>query len=347
VKIGKKRKVFWAPYRGLPFKATTFGGGCLLIFLCSFAWAGGKPESPTGQTKKRAMSYVALGTGTDFLRSLAEAIVKPFKDGGWDVEYLSPDFNPTKQLEIFENCVAQGKDLIVLFPINAEGMNSAVKKAQEQGVKVIVMVNPTETYDALMLSDGAEIAKGVCEIAAEWVEKTFPAAKDRSVPTAFISYYNDANTIAYSNGLKKIEDYSKKIKLVTEIEQPDELLTTGQNIAENLYISHPQVNLVICTAGNVAMGFNAYYTSINSPVKDLTKTGIFSINGNQQTYQAIRDSAANRSVYRGIAMTMDQEQSAQNIYDVAQSIFDGTQKDKINLSPVYKVTAVNATEYIR
>jgi ABC-type sugar transport system substrate-binding protein len=243
--------------------------------------------------------------------------------------------------------VAQGRDLIVLFPVNAEGMNSAVKRAQEQGVKVIVMVNPTETYDALMLSDGAKIAKGVCEIAAEWVEKTFPAASDRSVPTAFISYYNDANTIAYSTGLKKIEDYSKKIKLVTEIEQPDELLTTGQNIAENLYISHPQVRLIICTAGNIAMGFNAYYTSIDSPVKDLSEIGIFSINGNQQTYQGIKDSAANRSAYRGIAMTMDQAESAQDIYNVARSLFDGTQKEKINLSPVYKVTTANVDEYIQ
>lgn len=294
------------------------------------------------------VGYIPLMTNTDFHLSLAEAIVGALNGAGFEADYTSPDGDITKQIEIVENYVAMGYDCIVLFPLDGNALSDAVSNAMANGVKVLVMVNETTVYDAAMLSDQSVMGQAVCELAADWVEKTFPDAADGSVECAFISYYADDNTKAYSEALKKIEEYSSKIKVVTEYEQPDEEQATGQSIAENLYTQYPDVKLFICTSGTIALGVNAYYTSMDSPVDDLSALGVFSINGNIDTYKAIKASVDNKAIYRGIALASDINGSAQTVVRLVTAINEGTITDenKRYVSEAIKVTAENAEEYI-
>ena len=108
-------------------------------------------ESTNGSIKK--VAYIPLMTSTDFHLQLAESIVGKLKEAGYEAEYTSPDGDITKQIEIVENYVAQKVDCIVLFPLDGDALSDAVARAQAAGVKVVVMVNATDTYDAALFSD--------------------------------------------------------------------------------------------------------------------------------------------------------------------------------------------------
>lgn len=291
------------------------------------------------------VAFIPLLTSTDFHLQLTESIVSHLQEAGYDAEYTSPDGDITKQIEILENYVAQDYDCIVIFPIDGEALSDAVKKAQDDEVKVVCMVNATETYDAGLFSDPAGMGEMLCEMASDWVDETFPDAGEGEVKCALVQYYNDNNTTEYSDAMAKIEEYNSKIKVVATVEEPDEELATGQSMAENLYAQYPDINLFMITSGTVALGFNAYYTSMSADSVDLSKIGAFSINGNNETYQAIVDSANNTSMYRGIVLAATIQETGENITTLVNCLNNGdTEFPEFALGT--KVDSSNAADYL-
>ena len=132
------------------------------------------------------VAFIPLMTSTDFHLQLSESIVGHLQEAGYDAEYTSPDGDITKQIEIVENYVAQGVDCIVIFPIDGDALSDAVKRAQEEGVKVVAMVNVTQTYDAALETDPTEMAEMLCEMASDWVDEAFPDAGEGEVKCALV-----------------------------------------------------------------------------------------------------------------------------------------------------------------
>lgn len=293
----------------------------------------------------KTVAYIPLMTSTDFHLQLTESIVDHLKDAGYDAEYTSPDGDITKQIEIVENYVAQGVDCIVIFPLDGNALSDAVARAREQGVKVVVMVNITDTYDAAMESNPTEMGNMLCEMASDWVDERFPDAGDGEVKCALVQFYNDNNTTCYSDAMAEIEKYNSKIKVVTTVEEPDEELATGQSMAENLAAQYPDINLFMITSGTVALGFNAYYTSLSAGNVDLSKIGAFSINGNNDTYQAIVDSANDNSMYRGIILAATIQETGERVTTLVDCLNRGdTNFPEFPMGT--KVDASNAAEYL-
>lgn len=292
------------------------------------------------------VAFIPLLTSTDFHLNLTEAIVNALNEAGYKAEYTSPDADITKQIEIVENYVALGFDCIILFPIDGDALSDAVKRAMDAGVKVVVMVNQTTDYDLALITDQAQMGEMVCSMASDWVDKQFPDAADGTVECAVITYYSDNNTTAYSDALLKIEEYNSKIKVTTVVEEPDEELATGQSIAENLASQYPDIKLFVVCSGTIALGINAYYTSIYAEGTDLSQLAAFSINGNNETYQAIVDSADNQSMYRGIALASPIPTTAATMTSYVNQLNEGTLTDTVQYTKNIKVTEENAGDYL-
>ena len=274
--------------------------------------------------EKKTAGFVTFGLGGDFFQMLADEFVAQFEALGWEASYADGQFNPAKQIEAAENYIAMGVDLLYIWAVAPEAMTGVVAAAQEQGIKVIAFVAPTESYDALMISDEAELADDLNRMAAMWIDEHFADAEDHSVPVAVFTCRAAETGVTQGNEMLKIEEYSKKAKFAIEIECQDETQATGQSQMENLYTTHPEIGVFITPHNDLAMGINAFFTAISSPVTDYTDMGIFCINGSSATADEIKASTEGSSPLRGTVLTGSVSDTASEMVYVGTGLMDGT-----------------------
>lgn len=280
------------------------------------------PAPSTGEVRK--VGFVTFGLGGDFFQQLADSFVTKMTEAGWDADYTDGKFDPTTQIEAFENYIAMGVDAIVIWSVAPEAMNTVVEQAMDKGIKVIAFVAPTEKYDVLMVADNEDLAASCAKLAAQWIDKTYADQEDHSVPVAVFTDRTAETGVVQGDVLLKIEDYSKKAKLAMEVECSAEDVDTGMAKAETLYTSNPEIQIFLTAHNGLALGINNYYTSISSPVTDYKNMGIFTINGDKAVAELIQASAQNESPLRGMVLTGSVDLTAEEIRDAVEGAMDGS-----------------------
>lgn len=271
-----------------------------------------------------SVGFVTFGLGGDFFQALADTFVAKMTEAGWKAQYADGAFDPTTQIEAFENFVAMDVDVIVLWSVAPEAMDTVVKEAMDKGIKVIDFVAPTSQYDVLMISDDAELADNCAKVAAKWIDTTFADAEDRSVPVAVLSDRKAQTGVTQADELIKIEQFSKKAKFVTEVECTDENMDAGLKAAENLYTSNPEIKVFLTAHNGLALGINNYYTSLSSPTTDYSDMGIFTINGDNAMAEIIKSSIDGKAPLRGMVLTGSVDATADDILKMCTGIMDGS-----------------------
>lgn len=285
--------------------------------------APAETEAPVVEEKKVA-GFVTFGLGGDFFQMLADTFVKKFEAAGWEASYADGEFNPAKQIEAAENYIAMGVDMLFIWSVAPEAMGGVIDAAMAQGIKVVAFVAPTEKYDALMVSDEAELADDLVRMAAKWIDETFADAEDHSVPVAVFSCRAAETGVIQANEMLRVEEFSKKAKFVIEVECADETQATGQSKMENLYITNPEIKVFLTPHNDLAMGIDAFYTGISSPVTDYSDMGIFTVNGSQATAEQIKASTEGASPLRGTVLTGSVDDTAGEMLFVAEGLMDGS-----------------------
>lgn len=283
-----------------------------------------EPEAAPAEPEKRSIGFVTFGLGGDFFQALANTFVTNFTAAGWDAQYADGEFNPTKQIEAAENFIAMGVDVLAIWSVAPEAMEGVIDTAMAQGIKVIAFVAPTAKYDALMVSDDAELALSAVALTAKWIDETYADAPDHSVPVAIFSCRTAETGVIQADEMLRIEEFSTKAKLAIEVECATEELTVGQTAAENLYTTNPEIKVFLTPHNGLAMGINSFYTAISSPVTDYTDMAIFAVNGDDSSAQLIKASINNENPFRGMVLTGSVNDTANEMLYVANGIMDGT-----------------------
>lgn len=294
-----------------------------------------------------SVGFVTFGLGGDFFQALADTYVEKMTAAGWEAQYADGAFDPTTQIEAFENYVAMGVDVIVLWSVAPEAMDTVVQGAMDKGIKVVDFVAPTSKYDVLMISDNAELADYCAKLAARWIDATFADAADHSVPVAVLSSRKAETGVVQADELIKIEEFSKKAKFVIEVECTDESMDTGLKAAENLYISNPEIKVFLSAHNGLALGVNNYFTALSSPVTDYSDMGIFTINGDNAIGEIIKSSIDGKAPLRGMVLTGSVAETADDILKMCIGIMDGSiQPGFIQKAGTKFVNAESVDEYL-
>src|SRR6187402_1073598 len=122
--------------------------GLTLLMGCgksSESTTSGSP--PSGGGKKITIALMPKSKGNAYFISCKKGADKAAKELGVELLFDGPtDPDPAKQNEIIENWITLGVDVIAAACENREGISTALRKAQQKGVKVI-------TYDSDALPD--------------------------------------------------------------------------------------------------------------------------------------------------------------------------------------------------
>lgn len=297
--------------------------------------------------EQKTAGFVTFGLGGDFFQQLADAYVAKFEAAGWSATYADGKFDPTAQIEAAENFIAMDVDALVIWAVAPEAMDAVVQSAMDKGIKVISFVAPTSQYDALMISDNADLADCMAMLAARWIDETFADAEDHSIPVAVLSCRAAETGVIQADELLKIEEFSTKAKLELEVECEDETQDTGLKTMENLYTTNPEIKVFLSAHNGLALGINSYFTSLSSPVTDYADLGIFTINGDNAAAEIIKSSIDGKSPLRGMVLTGSVDDTAQEIIDVVTGIMDGTlEKGHIQQAGTTFVNTDTVDEYL-
>ena len=297
-------------------------------------------EAVTGR-----IGFVLMGMG-EFFQGLADAYTEGFTAAGWDCDWVSGEFDPTVQIEAIENYTAMGVDVLIVHPVSGAAVSAAVDTARDAGVKVIIMVDPTEHWDGLLASDNKATGMANAWMCAEFVEEHWPDAEARSIPVALITNTSSYDSTQQSEGLATIEDYSDKLYIAETYELSGQNVEDGMKAAENLYTSHPEITLFVTTSNTVAQGFNNYYTAINSPVEDLSDYGVWGTNSSLEALESIKETREGEGMFRGVNIQCSYTETVYYMLLLATGLLDGSYDQQAFPANVYLVNTDNVGDWL-
>jgi rhamnose transport system substrate-binding protein len=186
--------------------------------------------------------------GNAYFISCKAGADKAARELGVELLFDGPtDSNAAKQNEIVENWITLGVDVITVAAENKEGLSTALRKAQKQGIKVL-------TYDADALPDARSffvnqatpqgIAYGLLDEAA----RLCGGEGEFAIITATLTAGNQREWVKHIEA--RLAEKYPKMKLVA-VRPSDDLKDKAQSEATALMSANPDLKLLmaICTPG--------------------------------------------------------------------------------------------------
>lgn len=121
---------------------TLLVAGFAVVTGCKPAPESSAPSAPGGSGKRLTIALMPKSKGNAYFVSCKQGADAAAKDLGVELIFDGPvNPDPAKQNEIVENWITLGVDVIAAACENKDGISTALRKAREQGIKVV-------TYDS-------------------------------------------------------------------------------------------------------------------------------------------------------------------------------------------------------
>jgi len=320
-------------------------------------------EAPAQPAGKPVLAVALPALDNPLMLGFKDAFTKAFGEK-YDVQVASADGNPNNQATQVENFTAMKPAFLFAMPAEATSLVPKLIAARDAGVKVLVAggdPGDDKAYDSVMMMNQYLAGMYEAYMAKQWVDATYPDAKDGTVETAILESTLNTDAANRSAGMKMIAEpwlknvkgeyvdatgkvvteadkvanpaYSSKVKVVADTQA--EMFQAGQTAMQNILTTNPNVKLVLAYAGDGGMGasqamLDEYAKGKGvSVIDDLNKVAVFGIGMIGPEGQAVLDSANNKSLFRGtirfggdlIGRTMEFAQKILN-GDIQKIIYD-------------------------
>jgi ribose transport system substrate-binding protein len=318
----------------------------LTVLSSSMAFAGGEADQAEGD----GGYYIGLTVPTTqggFMGALTSGLKDRFIAEGHKIEVGDSELNPARQIEIIENYIALGVDEIFVMAVDPSGLTDVLQKAMDSGIKIFAFTQMTEVYDKYAGSD--DIASGIkiAEMAAEWIDKTYPDAAPGSIDIAIFENRDLPDMANRADGMLQITSMTDKVNIVATV-GVDGTPVTAQSRAENLFMTNPGIKAVLCYNTDTASGVSAYATALNSQIEDPSGFAVFACDFSELAAQLLQASKTDDSVVRGVVrMGTTFQAIIDDGYRYAMEPLTEVDYDPISYAELYKITADNMEDMIQ
>lgn len=269
----------------------------LVMMLAVSMWVG---------TSAMASNVVDIGlcatdTTNPFIGWLTGAVKEQGEAEGLKVQIADAGGSATKQLEQMENFIAMGVKAIGVWPVDPNNMQDVIKRAQDNGIKVLVGGTDTGVYDVMMNMNQYNCGEQIAEMGIEWLTKIFSEDQTEAgikVPlkVIVIKYTGTIDSVNRSNGIiDKITAWGHAEVVVAQ----GEAITGAEarSVIENMWQQNSDAQLVMTYNADSALGVNEFLMGL--PGLDYSKLAIFSGDNSDPIMEIINMSPSNQSVLRG------------------------------------------------
>jgi ribose transport system substrate-binding protein len=311
-----------------------------LALLVVFSLIGCEKEDNTPKVGF-AISY----TSNAFFAALASNLEVAIEDLGYEFQLAVADGSSTKQIEQIENMITQRFDVIVIMAVDPTSLKDVVERAMSRGIKVLNFTTNPGAGDIYMGSDQTLIGNRVVEVANTWINTAFENATDGAVKVAIMKFEGTPEAVERSAALQSITNNSK-VSLVTTIEV-NNTTAAAQSAAENLFLTNPEINVILTYNSGMALGVNAYVMSPGSAVTNKATFGVFGSDSTNEVLESIKLSATNGSVLRGTTqLGGNLPYIISKLVGHIESLLDGTNTVERDISEVVKIDVNNVDSFL-
>ena len=197
---------------------------------------------------KLVVAFLPKSKGNAYFISCKAGADKAAKELGIELLFDGPtDSNAAKQNEIVENWITLGVDVIAVAAENREGISTALRKAQKQGIKVV-------TYDADAMPDARSFfvnqatPEGIGHALMDEAERLLNGEGEFAMITASLTAANQREWQKHIEA--RLKDKYPKMKLVA-VRPCDDLKDKAQSEATAMMSANPNLKLImsICSPG--------------------------------------------------------------------------------------------------
>lgn len=313
-----------------------------LLFALS-AVVGTTTALAASESEEILVGFTVLDNSNAFVAGLAQGTQELLAADGVKMQITDAALDSAKQISQIENFAVMGAKVIIVIPVEPSSLTDSIRYAQSLGSKVLVMNADTVAYDCFMTSDRYEIGKQAAQLAANWIDETFPDAVDESIDIAIFESRTNPEEVKNSDGMHEITNLSKKAKIVKII---DGVATNvaAQEAISTLLQTNPDVKCVLCFNGEGCLGVSEYVLS-NSSV-DASQFATFGADWSDQIANEIHLSLTNESVYRG-SVKFGSDNIPQSAYELTMKMIRGEDYPAIQHDPIVAVDKTNIDNYYK
>lgn len=234
----------------------------LLVSCGSSEKAGQKGGDGGGETKaltepvadinngaKAKIAYIPMSTGQEDYSVIVEGMKEALTLYP-NVEFLTYDagFDPTKQIDLINECITQGVNVIIVNSMDSTALNSTIISAEEAGVAVITLNNAATAPHALHIMN-ADYASGW--EAAEYLSNL--CGEDANVVILDVN----ATLKATCRMGTAVEDYIKqtgRMNLLEDVALDLTMVEDGYNATAQMLTKYSDIDIIYCVNDNCAIG---------------------------------------------------------------------------------------------
>ena len=255
---------------------------------------------PTNGNGKIGFSTITLGS--EFFAALDDMVKARLESSGYQLITISAEGSPVKQVADIENLITMNCEAIFFFAMDPDAILDVLKRGRQAGIKmygIACTIDDLDAYDKIVNTD--QYLSGVinAQIAADWIEKTFPNAQDRSIEVALIVHTGSVDSRLRSDGMRTITEICSKAKVIGEYDLVGAAdgNIKSQEFAEIMQGQFPNLKCVITYGTDSMLGANEAY--MRSATLNRSEFAVFGVDTNMAIYEAIAASVSNGSLIRG------------------------------------------------
>lgn len=195
----------------------------------------------------------------------------------------------SKQISDIQDMLSQGAEVLIIAPLNAEGLEPALQDAAEQNVPVFLIdreitAEPCENYIAFMGSNFIRQGEQSADLMAEATNEEAQVAILEGAPGASVA------TDRQDGFVDKLESDYPDMEVVVS-QTANFVRTEGQQVMEQLLQSNPDINAVYAHNDEMALGaIQAIKDAGKTPGDDIK---VVSIDGTKGAVQALANGEMN------------------------------------------------------
>lgn len=257
-----------------------------------------------GDLTGKKVGFSSLMMSSEFFTDMSNQMEAYFTERGMEYSVADANGNAQTQIQTIENFVAMDMDYIICFVVDRVSICDSLVKARENGAFVIVIGTVLDNLDAcdvcISISQ-KESGQVEAQMAAAWIDATFPDAADGSIEVGILTNSENEDAVSRCEGLREIEQYTSKAKVVEEHETTTaEGAAAGQTYAEMILMNNPNVKVILTYGTDQGQGANEAVMKDSTINKE--EFAVFTIDTAEFIREKVKESVNNESVIRGTVM---------------------------------------------
>lgn len=268
---------------------------------------------------------------TEFFINIDDGLRQECADRGWEYISVSFDNDSAKAVTNIENMVTGSCDAIIAM-VSDSSCDSALKAAQEDGVKIMECGVETDVHDVVLTTDQYGVGVQIGEMASDWINSQLDGKGKVVVYTTFQNQDMQNRGEGIQEGLK---ENAPDAEILEVVDIGKDVVGSGTDTTENMLQKYPDLNTIVCYGDAAAV---ESMEAAKAAGVDSENFGIFSCDGTAQALAGI----ANGDPQKGTVVFAP---VAPIIADCCQKLFDGETFDEPVIMECISVTAENIAEY--